>query len=589
MKKSSRLTTAFYRNFLLFIMVPIFLVIVIALGIIRNMMLESAYETIEMAQETTAATIANEIKVNSLKLTHFLLTNDQQALELADGVANSTGQEKYQHTVRLKELYNFVVTPSSDIIAIHFYTKDGQTISLKDDLALPLDIIRKYDFYCEALEHPGNTSYGLINATFTYKTMQTEPAHRALAISFSPSEKTQMGSIETVCWYTYSSINRIITDYSRDAMQGEMYLVDGEGNVLVAPLIKNLRYTVPQDIAELSLGRHKYSINGTKRNVIISEVPGTDWRVVNLVDNGVLLAEFNKVSALVMVTSYIIFVLFIIYSITFLRSIIRPVNMLIAGMKRVESGDLNTSLEPIGQSEIRALMNSFNRMIQRTKQLVASNKAQQKQKMIAEMQALQSQINPHFLVNMLNSIRFTAMVSRFDNIKNMAEALIKILSASFKDPGSVYTIKEELETLKSYIYLMKIRYSENFDVHWDIDETCLSYSIPRLLIQPVVENAITHGFEDKEEPGVISIAIKRHDQTIQISVTDDGKGMEPTQVKALLEGTAKKSRNGHGIGIANINRRIKLNYGDAYGLTIESREAEGSTFVLTIPVKKEED
>lgn len=589
MKKVSRLTTTFFRNFLLLIVIPILLVTLIALGIIRNMMLESAFETCDLAQHTVATTISNEIRENSLKLSHFLLTNDSQALTLAEEIAMTEGQGRYQHSNRLGELYNFVVTPSSDIIAIHFYTRDGETIALKDGLALPIDEVRRYDFYHKAQAYPQHTSFGLINSAFTFKTVLTEPSRQALAISFAPHADMEDGSIEMVCWYTYTSINRVITDYSREATQGEMYLVDSAGNILLSPLTGDLKYSIPKNIETYEPGRHPYTDNGSKRYVIISKVPGTDWRLVSLVDHGLLVADFNRVSTAVMLTSMVVFALFILFSVIFLRNIIRPMNALMVGMSKVEGGDLHTRLTPTGQKEMRTLMDSFNSMIEQTQELLIQNEVQQKEKMSAEIKALQSQINPHFLVNSLNSIRFTAMMSRFDNIRNMAEALIKILTASFKDPGSQYTIRDEVEMLESYIYLMKIRYSENFDVIWDIQDACLDYGIPRLLIQPMVENAITHGFEDREEPGTIHITIEMEDEDIRIAIADNGRGMTQARATTLLDGNSVANQDGHGIGVANVNRRIQLNYGNGYGVSVNSEEGIGSTFVLVIPARRVED
>lgn len=588
MKRATRLTTVFYRNFILLIVVPILCVIVVALGIMRNMMLESAYNSIQLAQDNAATTVAAEIKTNSLKLTHFLFANDRLALELAEKIAVGTGLERYQNTLKLKELYNFVVAPSSDIVAIHFYTKGGEAISLKDDLALPIDEIKKYSFYEQAQSYPEHTHYGLINAGFTYKAMLTEPSRRAMAISYAPANRTGKDNIEMVCWYTYSSANQIITSYSRTPTQGEMYLIDGEGQILMSPQQDSYQYTLPSDIASYSPGRHHYTENKAQRNVLITPVPGTDWRIVSAVDTDVLLAEFDRVVQLVMLASLVVFVLFISFSVIFLRNIIQPVNTLVTGMQQVEQGDLTVRLLPTGQDEIHALMESFNSMIRRTQDLVAFNELQQKEKMAAEMKALQSQINPHFLVNTLNSIRFTAMVSRFDSIKNMAEALIKILNASFKSPDSVYTIQDEIEMLECYTYLMKIRYSENFDVEWDVDPACLSCGIPRLLIQPLVENAITHGFEEKEEPGTIGLKIAKEGDCIRITVSDDGKGMSPQKVQRLFGEVQVESAVGHGIALANVKRRIVLNYGEGYGLSIRSKKGEGSVFELTIPAQQQE-
>lgn len=586
MRKSSGLHTTFYRNFLLLIVIPILLIFGVALGIIRSIMLENSYNTLEMAQNNVSATISTEIKNASLKFTHFLLTNNRQALVLAENAMASTGQEQYKNITQLKELYNFVVTPSSDIFAIHFYAENGQKIQLKNDLAIPLDELKESGFYQNSVASPGHTHYSLINENVMFIAQKVDKPDDMLVLSFSPGDRR--GVIESVCWYTSLSANLLIDKYSKQTQGEEMFLVDASGNILVRPSSKDDAYTLPEEIKKLPCGRHSLQTAGKPVNVLVTEVPDTDWKIVSVVANSALFGNLNSVITGVIFVGLVVFGLFYLFSRIFLRNIILPINTLVAGMSEVEEGRLDTQIVPQGQNEIRVLIDSFNSMAARIQELLLLTEQQQQEKMKAEMDALQSQINPHFLVNTLNSIRFTAMVSKFDSIKNMAEALIKILSASFKDPNNTYSIKDEIEILESYTYLMKIRYSENFDIEWLIEDECLSYSIPRLLIQPIVENAIVHGFEDKEEPGKMLISIKKRGEEIHIMVSDDGKGMDVEAVKTQLRGESAASQKGHGIGLCNVNRRIKLNYGAEFGIQVENRPGGGSAVLLTIPAIKAE-
>lgn len=195
------------------------------------------------------------------------------------------------------------------------------------------------------------------------------------------------------------------------------------------------------------------------------------------------------------------------------------------------------------------------------------------------MEALQSQINPHFLVNTLGSMRFMAMVAKFDSIKNMAEALINILSTSFRQAASLYTINEELEMLESYIYLMKIRYAENFLVEYRIDDNCRRCLIPRLVLQPIVENCIVHGFEDSEDIGHILVEASRNRDAVVITISDDGQGMSPERLAEVLSAS---------IGISNVQKRVRLNFGELYGVRIESKPGAGTRVTLTIPATDKE-
>ena len=222
-----------------------------------------------------------------------------------------------------------------------------------------------------------------------------------------------------------------------------------------------------------------------------------------------LTASFNRLAFIMIAVILCLFLMFFIFSRYFLKNIIAPVHSIVGGFKSVETGNLDTRVESAGQIEIREMIQSFNHMVERLKISIREKQDAQEKRHEAEMKALQSQINPHFLVNTLNSIRFMAQVSHFDGIRKMAEALISILTCSFRQNASLYSVREELEVLNSYIYLMKIRYSDGFDVEYDIDETCLELRIPRLILQPIVENSIVHGFSEMEDMGYIKISIYR--------------------------------------------------------------------------------
>lgn len=579
-QKKSRLTTVFYRNFFLLIAIPLLLVIIVALSMLRSMMLSAANEKITLAQDNVVAMLSADIDSATLKLSHFLNSSGGRALELASAVSATQGVERYEYATQLKELYNFAVTPSSDIIAIHFYSHDGDIQYFKDGLAIPLSELKNQRFYAEAMSDPGQTHVGSIPSTITYMDRITDRSRMALAVALAPKKSDMTERIEMVCMYAYTHVNVTIQEYSRDPGQGQMCLVDSRGDILIPPKRGDKEYSIPEHFYTSQAGSFEYKAGGRPLQYVVSIIPGTDWRLVSAVDNRMLLQDFNRIAGLIICASIVLFALFFGFSILFLQNIIRPVNALISAMRQVEQGDLNTSLVPMGQEELQALIGSFNGMIRQTKTLMIENEEQQQQRHNAEMQALQSQINPHFLVNTLGSIRFMAMVAKFDSIKNMAEALMNILSASFRQSASLYTVGEELEMLESYIYLMKIRYAENFEVEYHIDDSCRRCIIPRLILQPIVENSIVHGFEDREEMGHIAVEVARGDNCIVITISDDGQGMEAVRLEE-----AQSAR----VGISNVKKRIKLNFGVAYGVQMESTAGKGTKTTLTIPFKEAEE
>lgn len=303
-----------------------------------------------------------------------------------------------------------------------------------------------------------------------------------------------------------------------------------------------------------------------------------------MVSTSRLTAAYNRVMGISLLVISLLLLLFYLFSRYFLGEIITPLHSVMEGMKEMEEGNLTVHVEPAGQNEIRTMIHSFNRMVRELKASIEENERVQQKKHRAEVNALQSQINPHFLVNTLNSIRFMAQVSRFEGIRRMAEALIKILSCSFRGSISFYTVREELDVLDSYIYLMKIRYSDGFEVEYHIDQGCLDYKMPRLILQPIVENSIVHGLAEKEDDiGHLKISLKEEVESLLFTVEDDGRGMTQEEIEALLHPKEREEDDNTSIGIENVLGRLKLNFGERGQVWMESRIGRYTRTFLRIP------
>jgi two-component system sensor histidine kinase YesM len=197
-----------------------------------------------------------------------------------------------------------------------------------------------------------------------------------------------------------------------------------------------------------------------------------------------------------------------------------------------------------------------------------------------EIQALQSQINPHFLVNTLESIKIIAHFSRNRTIEKMLKAMVTIVSTSFRNSTSFYSIEEELEIIKSYIYLMCQRNNEEIDTNFSIQEEASGAFLPRLILQPIVENSIIHGFDRLEWKGILNVSVKKKGEFIYICIEDNGKGMNEECQEASFKVNPLLGKN---IGLSNVKNRLNLIYGDKAGLEVNSKENEGTKVILHIP------
>ena len=328
------------------------------------------------------------------------------------------------------------------------------------------------------------------------------------------------------------------------------------------------------------------STGGRTRNYlfILRQVPFTGWRIATFVDEGLIMDRILGIGALLVGVVFSLLLLFFLFSRYFLDAIVMPVQEPAGAMDRVAANDLAVQLQPSGHQELQRLTSSFNQMVLSLKNMLAINEEAQKRKHQAEMQVLQSQINPHFIVNTLNSIRFMAQMSGYDGTRRMAQALGNIVSCSFRSSTSFYTVDEELQMLDSYLYIMRIRYADGFEVRYDVAEDCRSCRLPRLTLQPIVENALDHGFADMgDELGQLVIQAARQGDFLCLEVEDNGCGMTPEQVDVVLRGRPLGADTGHGIGLKNVLARLQLHFGGESNLLIGSVPGQGTRITIRLP------
>lgn len=585
--KKQKLKASYYRSFLALIVIPILLLIIISILIIRTMMVDSAIMNIRRAQDNLVSTLDNEVKDVSLRLSHFIYVNDNEIIKNAAGTNTGDLAERYDYTRLLTESFHYAMTPVQDILSAVFYMRDGSHIYLKDDVLLSKQELMESDWYQDALKEKNVVKVGFYDRSITNS---RRSAHTlTIAAGLSPGlEVDRDGVIEMAALFASSQTGELIKNYNKEKLLGTTMIMNEEGEAVFDP--GNAKKLLPSNHS-LKESVFKYRLNKKGYVCVISREPDTGLLMCSVVEGEILTRDFTQAGAGIVAVTVVLFGLFYCFSAYFLKDIIGPIHNTVEGMRQVEEGDLEVHIEPKGQEELRLMIHSFNRMTRRLKQLIQENEEQQQKKHTAEIKALQSQINPHFLVNSLNSIRFIAQISKHESIARMAEALIRILSCSFRRSGSFYTIKEELEVLDGFIYLMKIRYSDAFDMEYHVEEDCLSCLLPRLILQPIVENSIVHGFDEGiERMGHIQIWVWREEKTLWIRIRDNGKGMQKEELSRLLSEEEKEEGDYMNIGVRNVKTRLILNYGQECSFLMDSREGEFTETLMGISVtdKREE-
>ena len=270
------------------------------------------------------------------------------------------------------------------------------------------------------------------------------------------------------------------------------------------------------------------------------------------------------------------------------------VELLVKKFRRAETGDLSVSEKISGTDEIAVLDQQFNRMLGKLDQLIKTSYVQKLENKEAQLKNLQLQINPHFLYNTLETISSIAAVKQVFVVCDICGKLWEIFRYSLgKDYGELVPLEQEMTHIKNYMFIQKIRYGDRLQVFYNIDVDAAHVHIPRFILQPIVENAISHGLSNLTSVGTLEVSAFEKKDRLYIEIEDDGEGMVREKVAEITRfiNTAKPVEGKKNIGIRNVNQRIKLAYGEAYGITIRSAPYQGSRFTIQLPImrKGEED
>lgn len=325
--------------------------------------------------------------------------------------------------------------------------------------------------------------------------------------------------------------------------------------------------------------------------LIMDEKP--NWKIISVVSLKSLYRDIDLLRQRIVLSSMAIVLVLSTISLLVTSDLTRPFKKLITGMEKVRKGDRNVQIALNRKDEIGYLGEAFNRMVKEMNTL--SNWVYQEQltRKEAEIKALQAQINPHFLFNTLESINWMALLNNVPEISEMVTSLSALMEASIGRDDKLITFQEELHYIDSYSLILKKRFGERLELIKQIDSLVMEVNIPRLLIQPLVENAIIHGIERVQSKGVIILTANQSEGNLTISVEDNGEGIEEEELKLINESLRMdneayfkrlSAKKGKSIGLDNVNRRIKLFYGNEYGLLIESKKSVYTKVIVTIPM-----
>ncbi|MBU9738379.1 sensor histidine kinase [Diplocloster agilis] len=383
----------------------------------------------------------------------------------------------------------------------------------------------------------------------------------------------------------YSSINDLCEKISLGS-KGYIFVVEENGGIVYHPqqhlLYSGLKTERVDEVRNSKTNSFITDEGDNSKLYTISKSDRTHWTVVGVAYLEDLLGNRKETQLTYVLIAAALFVAAVLIAILLSSMITKPIKALVKSMKKVEQGQFeNVTLQTVGHNEISALTNSFNIMTEEIHHLMIQNMEEQEQKRKSELMALQSQINPHFLYNTLDSIIWMAEGGKNREVVLMTSSLAKLLRQSISNEDEIVTIASEVEYTRSYLTIQKMRYQDRLEFSIDVDPDILDLKIVKLVLQPLVENAIYHGIKYKETKGMIWVTGRNLGSIIVIRVEDNGIGMTEEQLAHIFE--KKTSRKSNGVGAGNVNKRLRLYYGPEYGLTYESQLNVGTTVTIRIP------
>ena len=378
------------------------------------------------------------------------------------------------------------------------------------------------------------------------------------------------------------NIYRKIKPYISDGIH--ISLISSDGTVLSS---SNKELISQREIPLLSIATNTslqhdgvWSDEDDKQTYISYFLPQYNAYLIEEIDQLTAFASLYTISDEILKVVLFILIVSMLFVYSISLRITRPLNKLVKTMK-ASTGD-NLKYHPLqedGSYETKILTKAYNRFITEIDQYTDKLVYEQQERRKADLNALQMQINPHFLYNTLSSIKYLAKMNRTDQVDETINSLISMLQSTLGSTEDRVTIEQEMETLKHYVYINQIRYGDQIGVHYEIEESCSELLIPKLIIQPFLENAFFHAFPGNPS-GNIHIFIRRQEEVLIIEVIDNGVGM------AAIEDQVNECKQQHlsGIGINNVHSRIQLLFGSPYGVRIESEQGYGTAIRITLPI-----
>ncbi|WP_029192719.1 cache domain-containing sensor histidine kinase [Paenibacillus harenae] len=497
-------------------------------------------------------------------------------------------------TKQASGFFRSIAESRGDIASIVFIGTNGALVSGRSDAVLKdyYELLNQ-DWYKSAREAGGQTVISSSRIQHVYK----NEYRWVVSISRQAEAAADGNTGVLLVDLNYNVINDLCKQIHM-GNRGYVFLLDPTGDLIFHPqqqlVYSGLKSEEFDRILQSSGDRSFEAESDGKTKIYTIRSSPYGWKVVGVNYPEELVGDKRQIQFSAVLWGSVCLVIALAISILLSLTLTKPIKRLEGHMKKVEKGDFDTRVEIESTNEIGKLARTFNLMTGKIKELMGQIVQEQEDKRISELKALQAQIHPHFLYNTLDSIIWMAEMNKLDDCVRMTSALSKLLRSTISKGEELIPIRSELAHIEHYLTIQSIRYRNKFTYSFEVDPAIMDCRMLKIVLQPLVENAIYHGIKNKADAGHIQIKGYRTGGGIELQVIDDGVGTDAAKLNAniakgragpapaALSAAAAASATS-GLGLQNVNHRIQLNFGERYGLSFDSELDEGTTVTLRMP------
>lgn len=482
---------------------------------------------------------------------------------------------------------------SNQIVSIALFHEDGTLICEAPDAVMKPNVdVREQEWFTSALAKVENIHFSqphvqnlFVSPSHTYQWVIT----LSTAVDLTQNGKAERGVL--LIDMNYQAMEQLLEETNTELSGSYLYLMANDGTLIYHPYQSRIQAGQFTEATETALhyhqdGAHSEINEDGEQIVIVQTVSYTGWKLVGVIPRSILSFNERETRSLIVMIVSLTALALVIINRALARQVSDPLirlNDAIANMEGVDN--LPPQLYENSSAEIQELGATLHSYMAQINRLMDEMRKEEEEKRKSELDALQAQINPHFLYNTLDSIVWMIEDEKYKEAVFMITQLASFFRMSLNRGHSIIRIDNELKQAEAYLNIQRVRYKQSFTAQFDIEDNIGSCLIVKLVLQPILENAIYHGIKEAEQDGLIRIHGYRSDDDIYIDVSDNGYGMTPEEVENILIETKRPAveKHGSGVGLINVDRRLRLRFGDSYGLSVKSELDVGTTVTIHIP------